>query len=289
MKKTIAFILALVLCVTLCACGSQSDVEESTHATEATETTAPPIDRLTKTEAKSVFDAAYDDFVELINGMQATLAYWNDNDFETLDDIYAYEDMWQAQADAAKAIQDALLEKMPPKTYEKDWMQFAEYMGEVSAALAKGSNMNPDGDNQYTGDEMANLIREISQEFLDICYPAEELATEIKEGLNATTTTTPNADSGHTCTECGKNASRSYANPFSGKTEYYCETHYQEILDIMGEMEEDVGNSNQSKHTCEECSREGTHRYESFTGQIEYYCTEHYEELMDLLDSLGLG
>ena len=56
----------------------------------------------------------------------------------------------------------------------------------------------------------------------------------------------------------------------------------------MGEMEADVGNSNQSKHTCEECSREGTHKYDSFTGQTEYYCTEHYEELMDMLDVFGL-
>ena len=91
------------------------------------------------------------------------------------------------------------------------------------------------------------------------------------------------------CIECGANAYYTYTNPFSGKVEDYCYTHYQAIMDIMDMMEDDVGNSNYSKHTCEECSKEGTHKYESFTGQTEYYCTEHYEELMDMLDSFGLG
>ena len=90
------------------------------------------------------------------------------------------------------------------------------------------------------------------------------------------------------CEECGKNATRSYTNPISGQKEHYCETHYQDIINIMSGMEEDVGNSKYSSHTCEECSREGTHKYESFTGQTEYYCTQHYEELNDLLNSFGL-
>lgn len=93
----------------------------------------------------------------------------------------------------------------------------------------------------------------------------------------------------HSCAECGKSASKTYSNPFSGKQEYYCTTHYQKIIDIMSMMEDDVGSSKQSKHTCEQCSREGTHRYESFTGQTEYYCTQHYEELKDLLDAFGLS
>ena len=92
----------------------------------------------------------------------------------------------------------------------------------------------------------------------------------------------------HSCAACGKNADRTYTNPFSGEKEYYCETHYKEIFDIMSMMEDDVGSSNQSKHTCEQCSREGTHKYNSFTGQTEYYCTQHYEELMDMLEAFGI-
>lgn len=90
------------------------------------------------------------------------------------------------------------------------------------------------------------------------------------------------------CVECEKSASRSYVNPFSKTTEYYCDVHYKEIVAILGEMEADVGKSAQSKHTCEQCSREGTHKYDSFTGQTEYYCTEHYEELKQMLEAFGL-
>ena len=44
-----------------------------------------------------------------------------------------------------------------------------------------------------------------------------------------------------------------------------------------------------SKHTCEVCNKEGTHKYNSFTGQTEYYCTKHYEELKSMLNSFGLN
>lgn len=91
------------------------------------------------------------------------------------------------------------------------------------------------------------------------------------------------------CIECGNNAVCTYENPFSGKTENYCYTHYMEILKTISMIEEDMGNSNYSKHTCEECNKEGTNVYYSFTGEVEYYCTTHYQELMELLNSMSLS
>ena len=125
------------------------------------------------------------------------------------------------------------------------------------------------------------------------CKPHHEHIIDIMNSMMEHKVTQPsqstqNSSSKHSCTECGKSANRTYKNPFSGVTEHYCETHYQEIIAIMGMMESDVGSSKQSKHTCEQCSREGTHRYNSFTGQTEYYCTQHYEELMDMLEEFGL-
>lgn len=73
---------------------------------------------------------------------------------------------------------------------------------------------------------------------------------------------------------------------FSGKTEYYCQSHYDEIQDIIGGMEEDVGNGSASKHQCEECSKEGTHELVGFSGATEYYCTEHYNEIVEILNKL---
>lgn len=122
---------------------------------------------------------------------------------------------------------------------------------------------------------------------------AEQFTIQIESSRQEKSYASDYADSDYSnnyiCTECGKNATNSYKNPFSGKTEYYCNTHYQEILNIIDMMESDVGNSSQSKHTCEECSKEGTYEYESFTGQTEYYCTEHYNELMDMLGALGMN
>lgn len=72
----------------------------------------------------------------------------------------------------------------------------------------------------------------------------------------------------------------------SGKTEYYCYDHYQEMQDIISMMEEDVGSGTESKHQCEECSKEGTREIIGLSGATEYYCTEHYNEIIEILDML---
>ena len=72
----------------------------------------------------------------------------------------------------------------------------------------------------------------------------------------------------------------------SGATEYYCQDHYNEMQNIINDMEQDVENGTASRHTCEECSREGTHTLTGVSGRTEYYCTEHYNQIMDILDEL---
>lgn len=73
---------------------------------------------------------------------------------------------------------------------------------------------------------------------------------------------------------------------FSGKTEYYCQSHYDHIQDIIANMEEDVGNSFASKHQCQECFKEGTRELVGFSGNTEYYCTEHYNEIVEAINKL---
>lgn len=70
-----------------------------------------------------------------------------------------------------------------------------------------------------------------------------------------------------------------------GECEYYCNEHYQEVMDTVNMMEEDVGNGTASKHHCEACNKEGTHEV-SGLGGTEYYCTEHYNELMGYIEKI---
>lgn len=72
----------------------------------------------------------------------------------------------------------------------------------------------------------------------------------------------------------------------SGATEYYCQSHYDEIQSIIGDMEKDVGRGSASKHQCEDCSKEGTHELVGFSGATEYYCTEHYNEIIEILGEM---
>lgn len=264
----------------------------SEPAVQTNETVSQPVISLGYAEAARLFENEYANFETLISDVTGALEYYNENDFETIEDIRAYEAIWQDMADRASAIHTAMVAKNPPTEYEEAWNGFADCLKEIAAVFAKGTNLDPNNDGHYTGDEIADLLREIGDIFVEYAYEAIDYTTEltaISETIDTNTTTTTEDTPKYTCTECGKNAPRTYTNPFSGKVEHYCETHYQEIIEIMSMMEDDVGGSNQSKHTCEQCSREGTHRYDSFTGQTEYYCTEHYEELMDMLDAFGIG
>ena len=275
------------------------------YKSTSVEVAPQPVISLGYEEAARLFEKEFESFETLIDDVSDTLEYYNNTDFVTIEDIRKYESMWQDMATRADAIQTKLLEKSPPTEYEKAWNDFSDCLGKIADAFAKGTNLDPNNDGRYTGDEIKALLSEIVDEFSEYAYEAVDLTEEltaISKTVSASTTTsndsqasvststvTSDDSQGRTCTECGNNAPRTYTNPFTGEIEPYCETHYEEIIDIMSMMESDVGNSAQSKRTCEECTREGTHRYSSFTGQTEYYCTQHYEELMDLLEMLGLG
>lgn len=70
---------------------------------------------------------------------------------------------------------------------------------------------------------------------------------------------------------------------FSGETEYYCYTHYNEIEDIIDSMIDDV-----SENVCEVdgCTKAGYYEIVGFSGLTEYYCYEHYKELEEMLGML---
>lgn len=111
--------------------------------------------------------------------------------------------------------------------------------------------------------------------------------TSTSSSSTASTTNTTTSIS-HYCqaSGCTREGTRTMTG-VSGATEYYCQTHYDEIQNTLGTMEQSVGSGTASKHHCEECSKEGTHSLTGLSGATEYYCTEHYNEIMEMLEALS--
>lgn len=102
---------------------------------------------------------------------------------------------------------------------------------------------------------------------------------------SSSTTSSSKKSYTHTCEECSKEGTKSIKG-ISGRTEWYCKTHYDEMMDIIGYMEKTVGSGKASKHTCEVCSKEGTKSIKGISGSTEYYCTAHYNEMVEILNMI---
>ena len=99
-------------------------------------------------------------------------------------------------------------------------------------------------------------------------------------------TSTKKSSYKHVCevSSCTKEGTKEVMG-IAGNTEYYCIEHYNEIQNMIGNMEKDVGSGSASKHQCEvsSCTKEGTHSIAGLNGNLEYYCSEHYQEIEDML------
>lgn len=285
MKKYV-MVLCIILLFMTSGCGSSKGVR--------TQAEADSVIRLSYSEAHDLYSKSMDEFQEIVDDFAQTVEYWNINydSIKTTEDIAAYEKMWKSLAEKAENIYAELSGNRCPEDYEAKWLAYANCFKKISELSEKCTNLDTDNDNEYTFDEMTSLIKDVSVDIYGCIEEGIESADELASMPQADDSTSDyyqgNDSTGYKCVECGKDAPRTYTNPFSGQIEHYCETHYQEIVSTIGSMESDVGASSQSEHTCEVCSREGTHRYESFTGQTEYYCTEHYDEMMDMLKSFDL-
>ena len=241
-------------------------------------------------------DDIYDSFVSNQDAIANALMIYGE--FETLDDIKNFERPWKLAIDAFDKDIEILIQNNPAEEYADVWNSFYTNLEELRNLCVPFTNLDPNGDGHYTSEEGDKIYNENVPKLKDTISAILEDCRYFLELKEANAIVVPEASTSKVennyaeykakCTECGKTASYTYKNPFSGKDEPYCYTHYNEIIDMMGSMENDVGSSKQSKHTCEECSKEGTHVYYSFTGQTEYYCTKHYEELKDLLKALGI-
>lgn len=270
-----------------------STVKEPTEEIEPPTTAEiPATETITLSEAKTIFESVFHDYDLLIEGFSDLLDYCRENTFSSIEEIHEYEEQWFSLSDTSFELADRLLTKMPPEDCKAEWDSFAAKLQEVGDILLKYSTLDTNLDNHYDAEEMELVINTACDEFVAASEEIIEIAksfNSITAGIGSSTTnnstSNPISSNSHKCEECGKPATKKV--DLFGQTEYYCSTHYNEIMDIIDMMESDVGKGTASKHTCEECSSEGTHSIIGFSGKTEYYCTKHYNELQAMLEIFG--
>lgn len=271
---------------------TETDGEESGAENEQLVTTEVQLkESITLDEAITVFEEVFEDYGSLIDDFSELLDYCNEYTFTSVEEILEYEKCWVNLADVSYELANKLLMKIPPEICQAEWEAFADKLIEIGGILFRYSTMDTNLDNHYDADEMEYVINAACDEFVATSEAIIEIAKrfyEIKIETESTTNgTISSATSSNTkrCEECGMVATQKV--DLFGQTEYYCEAHYNEIMDIIDMMESDVGKGTASKNHCEECSNEGIYSIIGFSGKIEYYCTKHYNELMEILEMLG--
>lgn len=259
---------------------------ESSPSTSPNETTEK--ESINLAEARIIFENVFEEYNTLIDDFSGLLDYCNENTFTSIEEIDEYENQWIALSNDAYQLANMLLVKIPPKEVEVEWAGFAERLMKIGSILFMNATLDANLDGYYDAAEMEEVIIGARDEFVVVSEEIVNIAEKfnsITQGEAITITDNTTSTNSKKCEECGKTATKA-VNLF-GQTEYYCITHYNEIMDIIDMMESDVGQGSASKHTCEECSNEGTHSIIGFSGKTEYYCTKHYNELKEMLDIFG--
>ena len=112
-------------------------------------------------------------------------------------------------------------------------------------------------------------------------------STEKSTETNSTPIQKSNTKASRYCEVSGCYKEGKYPFSILGRSdEYYCKEHYDEMINIMSKMEEDVGTGKYSKHLCEAggCNKEGSRSIVGIFGTLEYYCSEHYYEVKKMLE-----
>ena len=227
----------------------------------------------------------FNQYKVLVDDLSELIDYCNETTFNSIDEIHEFEEQWIDLSDTAYELANNLVTKIPPEKCKTEWEKFADKLMKIGSILYGASTIDANLDNKYDVDEMEKVINNACDDFVAVGEEIIDIATKFNEivgGIDSTITNNNTPSNSKKCEECGKTATKTV--DLFGQTEYYCTTHYNEIMDILDMMESDVGAGTASKHTCEECSNEGTHSMIGISGKTEYYCTKHYNELKEFLE-----
>ncbi len=230
--------------------GSQTEAVIESFVTESTETTNSEITRLSIEDSKVILSEQFDKYQTLIDDYSEVLDYWKGHSFNKKDEIRTLESMWVKMGDKATDIRDNLAENKPPEYYDEIWNEFKECFDEIVGICQRvgsydfdrvASNAKDEMYNDLFKDAMSEMLEKL-QEVIDLAERLNNMPAPGRSDGNTETqapenTVTPTTKPTHKCEECGKNAEYSMDNPFSGETEYYCKTHYDEIQGYISQIQ----------------------------------------------------
>lgn len=283
MKKI--FIALICVCFIVCAssgCGGSDNKD-----IQSTSTTAPK-EPISLISAREIFSDVFIEYFFLTQDLFELLDHFDNDTLISTEKIQEYESQLITLSNTAYELANTINSEIPPEECRAEWESFSTKLTETGSLLADVPTISINPDGQYDDSELQVFLYTTAYKFLAITVEIGDIATKldsITASADSTTTTNPTLPSEQKCSECGKTATKTVE--LFGLTDYYCTAHYNEIMDIIGMMESDVGKGAASKHTCEECSNEGTHSIIGLTGDTEYYCTKHYNELNEFLGKLS--
>lgn len=248
MKKSFSLLLALVLCLSLCACSNKDDKIISTEKTYQVEIdgqvyyadSQEEIDAIINEhiygDINAILDSGTSDgyidtdktgstMIEVESGKYLGISSGNYIEFyfkiRNVSDVPVHTisinidilDEYGDIVDTTYPQEPSTLQ--PGQALNIDGI-IKNDRGGVAAIVSSYSLYTMDG--EYAKgriDESAKV------EFVDVAVEATEKATTSNNSLDEQT---------EKCIECGASASYTYENPFSGQQEDYCYTHYKEII-----------------------------------------------------------
>ena len=297
MKRILYFLkfgfLGAIILVAFTACSDKEKVVDLTS--EQIQTTS----ELSAADTVKTLDEIVNNCIDIMEGHNDAITLWNNMEFTSIDDVTTYENVWQELYEKTQGVATVLNKHLPSPEYEELWNKCTSSVEGMMELYSKCTNLDANQDGTYTGAEMLQLIKSTGESLLQHYEKIADVektlqSASITNSYHKTDANDNNSDTSKVsntpcdvngCDNAGIYEFSIFSDEIKGN---YCEAHYNEMIDMIGEMEKDVASGPYSKHTCEECSREGIYNFIGLSGTMEYYCTEHYYELVDLLESLGL-
>ncbi|MCD8007531.1 MAG: hypothetical protein LUF68_01080 [Clostridiales bacterium] len=147
---------------------SESEVEgiTSTVLDNQIITTESEEEVISNSSAIAILNDAIDNINAATNEVIDALQYWNDNDFNTAEDILYYELMWTDIMLELTQLANEFSESQPSEDYQSAWATIHDNILDGAMALVECSSLDADNDGTITGSEAKSQLELGSSEYV---------------------------------------------------------------------------------------------------------------------------